>query len=104
MTQEPEDLISVEIEIDLEDIVPGYLENRRRELGVLNQALAGGDFETIRRLGHDLKGTGGGYGFDALSELGRALEQAGREADPAAAGRTIAQIKDFLARVRVSFV
>ena len=96
--------ILVEVDGDLEDLVPGYLENRRAELPVMMAALAGGDWETLRRLAHDLKGTGGGYGFDALTELGRALEQAAKSADPDAVGPLLAQMGNYLDRVRVVFV
>ena len=33
----------------------------------------------IKQLGHNLKGTGGGYGFDKITELGRQLEEAAAE-------------------------
>jgi len=42
----------------MEDIVPGYLEKRRAEIDTYRQALAGGDFDSIRMMGHKLKGTG----------------------------------------------
>ena len=39
------------------------------------------DFGPIRRFGHDLKGTGRGYGFPAIEELGQQIEKAAGEAD-----------------------
>ena len=44
-----------------------------RELG---RALEADDAATVRRVGHQLKGTGGGYGYPDLSEAGRRLEDA----------------------------
>jgi HPt (histidine-containing phosphotransfer) domain-containing protein len=104
MSDAEHDEIVVEVDGDLEEIVPGYLDHRRAELPLLLTALAGGDWETLRRLAHDLKGTGGGYGFDILSDLGRALEQAAKSADTAAAQPLLKQIDDFLRRVRVVYV
>ena len=33
-----------------------------------------GDYAIIRTLGHQMAGTGGGYGFDPITEIGSALE------------------------------
>ena len=35
-----------------------------------------GDLDTIRVFGHRMKGTGGAYGLDAITEIGNTLEQA----------------------------
>lgn len=78
--------IVVQVDADLEDLIPGYLQNRRQDVDSILQALEKQDFETIRILGHTMKGTGGGYGFDAITELGRALEEAAK-------GRNIADIR-----------
>jgi len=65
----------VSVDPGMEDIVPGYLEKRRAEIDTYRQALAGGDFDSIRMMGHKLKGTGGGYGFPVLTEIGGKLEE-----------------------------
>jgi HPt (histidine-containing phosphotransfer) domain-containing protein len=41
-------------------------------------ALERGDFENVRILGHNMKGSGGGYGFDRISEIGASLEEAAK--------------------------
>ena len=43
---------------------------RRAEIPVYQQALTEGNFNAIRSLGHKMKGTGAGYGFPMLTELG----------------------------------
>lgn len=96
--------IVVEVDADLAEVVPGYLENRRRELDLLAAALAGADWETLRRLAHDLKGTGGGYGFAAISELGLRLERAAQAGDAGAAADALEAMRAFLQKVRVVFV
>ena len=35
-----------------------------------------GDIESVRRLAHQMKGAGGGYGYPSLTDAGRRLEQA----------------------------
>lgn len=72
------DRITVVVEEDLRELIPGYLENRRKDIVAIRQALAGNDYETIRSLGHKMKGSGGGYGFDAITKLGHDLEAAAK--------------------------
>ena len=52
--------ILVQIDPDLKEIVPGFLENRRRDLNTLEGCLQQQDLETVRLLGHRMKGDGGG--------------------------------------------
>ena len=50
-----------------------------------------------------MRGDGGGYGFDAISMMGAALEQAAAREDLSAIRRHIAELIDFLARVTVVY-
>jgi hypothetical protein len=50
-----------------------------------------------------MKGDGGGYGFDAISMMGDALEQAAAREDRDAIRRHTAELIDFLARVTVVY-
>ncbi len=95
--------ILVQIQQDLEAIVPGFLANRRRDLVTIEACLKQGDLTTIRLLGHRMKGDGGGYGFDQISTIGDRLEQAVLAQDLAAMTAQCSQLKDFLARVEVVY-
>jgi HPt (histidine-containing phosphotransfer) domain-containing protein len=95
--------ITVHIDPGLEEIVPGFLENRRRDVQTLETALHQNDLKTIHIIGHRMKGDGGGYGFDAISMMGAALEQAAARADRVAIQRHTAELIDFLARVSVVY-
>ena len=92
------------VHIDDEDVLelaPGYLKNRRKELAVLRDAAAQGDFETLRGLGHKMKGSGGGFGFDRITELGGNLESFAKAQDMAAVEREIAALQNYLDRVEI---
>ena len=95
--------ITVYIDPGLEEIVPGFLENRQRDVQALETALQGNDLASIRMIGHRMKGDGGGYGFDAISTIGAALEQAAAREDRSAIQRHTAELIDFLARVTVVY-
>jgi PAS domain S-box-containing protein len=62
---------------------PKFLANRQLDLTKIRTALAAGDFDAIRVIGHNCKGIGTGYGFPEISETGAAIEKAAtaRDAD-----------------------
>jgi len=98
-----ENAIPVHIDQDLEGIVPGFLENRRCDVQILENALQENNLTVIRTIGHRMKGDGGGYGFEAISQIGDALEQAAAREDREAIRRYTAELIDFLARVSVVY-
>ncbi|UVT20946.1 MAG: Hpt domain-containing protein [Nitrospira sp.] len=100
---ESRDRLPVEISRDLEDIVPIFLANRKKDLLTLRVALTEQDFRTIQNLGHRMKGDGGGFGFDRISEIGAALELAAQRHDRSIVDQHIAQLEDFLHRVTITY-
>ena len=95
--------VTVRIDRDLEDIVPNFLANRRKDVHALRHALTSADFSIIQMLGHRMKGDGGGYGFDQISEIGGAMELAAIQKDHAAAEQHIADLESFLTRLQVEY-
>jgi signal transduction histidine kinase/CheY-like chemotaxis protein len=93
--------IRIQVEPDLADVVPAYLEKRRADVAVYRKALAAADFDTIRSLGHKMKGTGGSYGFARLTEMGAALETAAAQSDAAAVEDTLNELTHFLDKVEL---
>ena len=79
---------AVRMDADIATLVPAFLENRRRDLDAIPSALARSDYESVRILGHNMKGSGAGYGFNRITEIGASLEQAAlcREPDEIRAG------------------
>ena len=73
--------IVVHVDIDLEDLIPGFLDNRQKDIQKLESALQENDFETLRSIGHNLKGVGGGYGFSDITEMGAEIEVGARAND-----------------------
>ena len=95
--------ITVSVDPDLEDLVPGFLENRRKDAAVLAVAAQCGDLKTVRLLGHRMKGDGGGSGFQEISEIGEALEQAARREDWKVIAEKTEVLTVFLAQVDVVY-
>ena len=88
---------------DLEDLIPVFMSNRRKELDTLRVALAAADFEQLRQLGHRMKGVGNSYGFARVSDLGRHIEDGARSGDRAALEATITSYSEYLAKVQVAY-
>jgi CheY-like chemotaxis protein/HPt (histidine-containing phosphotransfer) domain-containing protein len=63
---------------EVEELVPGYLRNRRADLLTLRVALKRHDYDAIRVLGHNMKGSGAGYGFPPIGAIGKRLEIAAK--------------------------
>ena len=94
---------TVVVEKDLEDLVPVFMRNRRKEVETLRAALTALDFEQMRQLGHRMKGVGNSYGFSKVSELGKSIEDGARSRDRAALDAMIIDYADYLERVKVVY-
>lgn len=97
------DKIIVHVDSDLEELIPGYLDNRRRDVQSMLEALARGDYETIRVLGHSMKGSGGGYGFDPITEIGSCLERAAKARDREGLQKWVGELLSYLDGIEVVY-
>ena len=97
------DKIVVIVDVDLEDLIPGFLENRKKELTTLRAALGEANYQSIQSIGHSMKGVGGGYGFDGITELGRDLESAAKNQDRDGLAALVEKYADYLDRVEVKY-
>jgi HPt (histidine-containing phosphotransfer) domain-containing protein len=93
----------VRVSDDLRELVPRFLAHRRRELDELRAALACSDLETVRRLGHGLKGVGGGYGFDEVTRIGAELERASRDGRLPTAQALVRELAEYLDTVEIRY-
>jgi PAS domain S-box-containing protein len=95
--------IVVRVDPELKELVPEFLARKRDDVYTLIGALERRDFDVLRSLGHRLKGEGGGFGFDALSEMARELEQAAKAQDAEGTRRQIDAILYYLNHVEVVY-
>lgn len=95
--------VKVTVAKDLADLIPVFFKNRHKELETLRSALAGGDFEQLRQLGHRMKGVGNSYGFATVSEIGKRIEDGARHGDRNAIGTCISEYGEYLSKVQVVY-
>jgi PAS domain S-box-containing protein len=93
--------IGIEMPDGLEEIVPGYLAARREELPEMIALLAASAFERLAVRSHNIKGSGGSYGFPELTRLGAAMEHSAKQMDPGSLSRQLTELKDYLGRVHL---
>ncbi|MCK5131819.1 MAG: response regulator [Candidatus Sabulitectum sp.] len=89
---------------DLEPLIPGYLENRQRDVVKIKELVHNGDYAEAQRLAHSMKGSGGGYGFDRITQLGAAMEIAAKSQESADILSGIDELKIYLDTVRIEYV
>lgn len=87
------------VDHDIVDLAEAFVDNRRRQLADAFASLEANDHDALERLGHELKGTGGSYGFHALARLGEQLEIAAFTRGSRDCQRLLEQIQDLLDNV-----
>lgn len=78
--------------------VPAYLQNCRANVVTMTGALDRVDFETVTRLGHDMRGSGGAFGFQAITDIGAALQHAAEHSNTDAARKCVGELSVYLDR------
>jgi len=97
----PKDTILVRADPKFADLIPGFLQNRRQDVVAMLDALDRSDFKTVETLGHGMKGAGGSWGFDTITNIGAALERAAEAADTDASRKCVGELSSYLDRVEV---
>lgn len=96
--------IIVEIDRDFQDIVPQYLGNRRDDIVKIRSYVEAENYQPVRRLAHQMKGSGGGYGFDRITDIGAMMEQAAAEENAEEIINQVLDLEDYLNRVEITYV
>ncbi|MDP2241198.1 MAG: PAS domain S-box protein [Burkholderiales bacterium] len=85
----------------LAERIPEYLRGCRQNVIDMDEALDRSDFGVVTILGHNLRGSGGGFGFQAITDIGAGLEFAAGHADTDASRKWLGELSVYLDRVEV---
>jgi len=96
-----QDAILVHADPKFADLIPIFLQNCRRNAVAMLDAVERGDFATVKRLGHGTRGAGGSYGFQAITDIGAALEEAADSADSDASRKWVGELSGYLDSVEI---
>lgn len=98
------DKIAVKVDQELLDLIPEFLLERVNDLKKINEALVENDLDIIKSIGHIMKGTGGGYGFDKITEIGSVIENAANACNTEEISRQALILEDYLERVEIVYI
>ena len=87
------------VKSNITDRIPAYLQNCRQNVIDIGDALDRVDFETVTILGHNMSGSGGMFGFQAITDIGAALQQAAENADTDASRKWVGELSSYLQSV-----
>jgi HPt (histidine-containing phosphotransfer) domain-containing protein len=104
LNDDQSDKFIVYLDSEIREIIPVFLEHRTRDVQTIRAALAEKDFEAVQVLGHKMKGTGSGYGFDGISEIGGKLEQAAKNLDLPTIQELINKLAYYLDNIEIIWV
>lgn len=99
----PDTRHTVLIDRQFEELMPAFMENRRKDLHALRVALQSDDLEGLRLLGDRIKSVGGSYGFVRVAALGRLIEDSAKKANRAALHTLVEQYAQYLGAVEIRF-
>lgn len=100
----PADPPVARVDCTLEPLIPRFLERRRNDAAAIESLVSAGDWTSIKSMGHSIKGSGGGYGFDPITEMGAAIEAAADAGDGLAAIEVARRMQEYVDAVRIEYV
>lgn len=86
-----------------DDLTEPFLDHRREDVSFLKVLLRHENFDEIRELGHEIRGTTSVYGFPEMAKIGRAIEKAAWQRRLDLLATIAAELGDYLDRVEVVF-
>ncbi len=94
----------INIDQEFEDLAPIYLDNRRTDVNTILTNLELSDFDAIKSAGHKMKGSGGAYGFEFISDIGRKLEEKAGLMDSNSIRQSVLELSEYIENVELHFV
>ena len=83
----------------LADRVPAYLRNCQKNIITMLDALDRTDFATVNFLSHQMRGSGGAYGFQAITDICAGLQLAAENVDTGATRTCLEELSNYLDQV-----
>jgi CheY-like chemotaxis protein len=89
-------LLQIDVPRGLEAAAKQYIQKRKDEIPHLIQFLEQQNFEQLRLLAHNMKGTGTSYGFPELTRLGRLLEDSAKEKNADIMSQQLVELSKYI--------
>ncbi len=92
---------TVYVDPDLEELIPDFIDNMKQEVKQINSYIIKNDMKAIQRIGHSLKGTGGSYGFNEITDIGIEIQEAAKKHDKEAIMKLVSRLDKYLSSVNI---
>lgn len=93
----------VRLDKDFAELIPKFLEYIEGSIDQMREELTQQDYTSIRKNSHRIKGAGGGYGLDKVSDLALALETAAKEKNQAAISLQLEKLAEYLQHIDIKY-
>ncbi len=77
-------------------LLQNYLARRRSDVTLFREALKREDYAVIRRMGHNLRGSGASYDLVRISTLGAEIERAAERCASANLAQAVSELEQFV--------
>ena len=94
----------VRISDEIKELIPDFMSQTREDLIVMDKALIDRDNETLRRVGHSLKGSALMYEFNHLGNMGMTIEDAAKIEDFKAIENVLGKMKHYLKFLQIEYI
>jgi len=92
------------IDSEFEDLIPLFMKNKKQEIYDLRKYLGIHNYDQIVFLGHRIKGSGSGYGFKTIGDIGLQLEHYGAMRDENQIYDLINQLETYIQSVSIIYI
>ena len=97
-------MTKVQVDEELKEILPTFLKNRENDCQTLKEYIENKDFAALKKLGHKVSGSSGGYGFSELGKIAKEIELAANDQDEAKLNDLISRFINYVHSVEVEYV
>lgn len=94
--QQGENMHEQERPENIQEYLPQFFENRKKDCSKAKTALKQNSFEDVARVGHAIKGVARPFGFPELETMGLKLEEAGLQKDLNSCLKIIENIENLI--------
>jgi len=95
--------VHIRLDQDFAEFVPKFLEHVQESIRSMEEALAKNDYEFILNTSHRIKGSGGGYGLDVVSEFAQTIEMETRKKNEAKISKQLKKLTEFLQHIEITY-
>ena len=93
----------VQVDKNFAEFVPAFMEDILQDIRKMAQTLARQDFDAVRKVSHRIKGAGGGFGLETISEIAGTLEAAAKSRSNDNTAKALSDFSDYVNTLQIEY-